>query len=99
ERNKKVAPDQFKKSIHKKLGGGLDGRNTKKYLTQMSWLELIKFEIISIPYLIKYGYQPKYPMLNTALLAPIRAVLYLAARGFNNWRYSKRDRKVYEQSQ
>ena len=98
ERNKKVAPDRFKKSIHKKLDGGLDAKNTKKYLNAMSRLELIKFELISIPYLTKYGYQPKYPFLSTFLLSPIRAILYLFARKFNDWRYRKRDRKVYEQA-
>ena len=98
ERNKKVAPEHFRQSIHKKLHGGLDPNNTQKYLSAMSRLEQIKFELIAIPYLLKYGYQPERPILNTGLLAPMRSCLYFLARQFNNWRYKKRDRKVYQQA-
>lgn len=98
ERNKKVAPDRFQQTIHKKLHGGLDAKNTQKYLSSMSWLEQIIFESIAIPYLLKYGYEPNYPILNTLLLSPLRSFLYFFARKFNNWRYAKRDRKVYQQA-
>lgn len=98
ERNKKVAPKHFQKSIHKKLHGGLDPKNTKKYLTAMSRLEQIKFELVAIPYLVKYGYEPVFPILNMPLFSCLRIFLYFFARQFNNLRYDKRDRKIYEQA-
>ncbi len=96
ERNKKVAPDYFRQSITKKIHGGLDPGNTKKYLSQMSWFEQIVFELITSPYLVKYGYELEYPFLNTFLFAPIRSFLYFFARRFNNWRYNQRDRRMHQ---
>lgn len=98
ERNQKVAPDRFKQTIHQKLRGGLDPQNTKKYLASMSPLEQLQFELIAGPYLAKYGYPLEYPILNIAFLAPLRWFAYSVARWFNDWRYAKRDRKVYQQS-
>jgi hypothetical protein len=97
-RNKKVVPTHFRQSIHKKLYGGLDPNNARKYLNYMSVLEQIQYELIAIPYLIKYGYKPEYPVLNSFLFAPIRGVLYSLSRQFNDWRYTKRDRKIYKKA-
>ena len=98
DRNKKVAPDQFKQSIHKKLDSGLDPNNAEKYLSKMSKSELIKFELIAAPYLAKYGYQLQYPILKSFWLAPIRGILYSLAKIFNDWRYAQRDRKMYSRA-
>lgn len=98
DRNRKVAPDQFKDSIHKKLEDGLDPHNTEKYLTKMSKSELIVFELIAAPYLTKYSYSLQHPILNTFWFRPIRIILYFLARIFNDWRYSRRDRKMYFQA-
>lgn len=95
-RNQKVAPDQFKKSIHKKLNSGLDPKNTNKYLAQMSPYELFVFELITAPYLAKYQYELQYPWTNSILFSPFRRVVYWAARIFNDWRYGRRDRRMYE---
>ena len=95
ERNTKVAPEHFMQSIHKKLQGGLDPSNTKKYLSKMSSFEQMTFELIAIPYLIKYDYEIKYPFLNIVLFNPLRGLLYFLARRFNDWRYAQRDRKMY----
>lgn len=94
-RNKKVAPDQFQQSIHKKLHGGLDPKNTGKYHAKMSRYDIFTFELIAAPYLAKYCYQLQYPILNSFWFTPIRAFLYFLARLFNDWRYSQRDRKMY----
>ncbi len=100
ERNKKVAPSYFQQSIHKKLQQGkLDAKNTRKYLTAMTQLEKVKFELIAIPYLLKYGYQPEYPILNSFIFSPIRSILYFLARYFNDIRYDKRDHRIYERTQ
>lgn len=94
-RNQKVAPDQFKKSIHKKLGGGLDAQNTNKYLAQMSRYELIMFELLTAPYLAKYGYELQYPWMNSIFFSPLRRIIYQLASIFNHWRYGKRDHRIY----
>ena len=98
ERNKKIAPAYYQQSIHRKLRGGLDARNTKKYLTAMAKLEQLKFELIAVPYLLKYGYQSEYPVLSSSLFNPIRRILYFLARQLNNVRYDSRDRNVYRRS-
>lgn len=94
ERNQKVVPDSFKTTIHQKVHGGLDAKNTHKYLSAMSRWEQIKFESIAAPYLKKYGYQPIHPLLDTFLLMPLRNFLYFFARQFNDSRYQKRDRQI-----
>ncbi|GEM_PF-5756230 len=94
DRNQKVAPDQFKKSIHKKLHGGLDAKNTNKYLSQMSPYELFVFEVITAPYLAKYGYDLQYSWARSILFSPLRMFIYQLARLFNDWRYAKRDRRM-----
>lgn len=97
-RNQKVAPSNFKNSIHKKLGSGLDAKNTQKYLSAMSLADQMKFELLTIPYLLEYGYKPQYPILNSILVSPIRSCLYFLARRFNDKRYSKRDEKIFNQA-
>lgn len=94
-RNQKVAPDQFKKSIHRKLHGGLDAKNTNKYLAQMSRYELIAFELLTAPYLAKYGYDLQYPWASSIFFSPLRMIIYQLARVFNDSRYAKRDRRMY----
>ena len=94
-RNKKVAPEQFQQSIHKKLQGGLDPTNTSKYRTKMTGYELFIFELIAAPYLAKYHYQLQYPILNSFWFMPVRSFLYFFAHLFNDWRYARRDRKMY----
>lgn len=98
DRNRKIVPNQFKQNIHKKLDGGLDPNNTEKYLSKISKFELIRFELIAAPYLAKYGYQLKYPFLKTFWFTPLRSILYALARIFNDWRYARRDRKMYHQA-
>jgi hypothetical protein len=96
ERNQKIAPKYLRKTIHQKLQNGLDSKNTNKYKEQMTTREKVVFELIAIPYLIKYAYNPDYIFLNTFLLQPIRTILYFMARQFNNWRYAKRDEDFYQ---
>lgn len=98
KQNQKVVPSQFKQSFHKKLNSGLDPNNTEKYLSKMSKSELIQFELIAAPYLVKYGYQLQYPILNSVLFTPVRGVLYTLARRLNDWRYAYRDRNMYTQA-
>jgi hypothetical protein len=61
----------------------------------MSRYELVAFELIAAPYLTKYHYSLQYPMLSSIVFVPIRVVLYTLARIFNDWRYARRDRKMY----
>lgn len=95
ERNKKVAPKVFRESIHKKLHSGLDSKNTQKYLTAMTPWQLFQFELIAAPYLQKYGYSLKYQWLGWKLFSPVRWGAHFLARQFNDWRYAKRDREVF----
>lgn len=97
ERNKKVVPEYFKQVIHKKTNEKIDVSNVKKHLREMSKYELIIFELIAIPYLIKYKYEPNNQFLNMSVFAPLRFILYFLARRLNNWRYSKRDYDMYRQ--
>ena len=94
EKNKKVVPAHFRSSFHQNLHKDLDGSNVNKYRSKMSVQQILLFELIAIPYLVKYGYTPEYPFLQSVLFAPLRSLLHFAARQFNNWRYQKRDRHM-----
>lgn len=98
ERNQKVAPKQFMKSIHTKVQGGLDASNIYKYRQKMSKFEQFVYELIAIPYLEKNNYQSQFPGLRTFILSPFKSLVYFAARIANDWRYSKRDRHFYIRS-
>lgn len=94
-RNKNVVLDIHKNTIHAKLFNGLDRSNTRKYLTKMTKSQRFVFELLSSPYLRKYHYPLEFPFLGSWIFAPLRLVPYAAARAYNNWRYSARDKKIY----
>ena len=96
--NKELVSPELMNSIHTKLKGGLDPKNTKKYLTKMSKSELFWYEIIAYPYLKKYGYEIHTSSFYSMLFYPLRLIIYFLARLFNDLRYSKRDRIFYKQS-
>ncbi|NER83089.1 MAG: sulfotransferase [Leptolyngbya sp. SIO1D8] len=81
-------------TVNSKLKQGIDGKNTAKYLSKMTKLERLTFELIAAPYLKKYGYTAEFSILNSPLFAPVRSVLYFSARQFNAFRYQKRDQKT-----
>ncbi|MEO0924329.1 MAG: sulfotransferase [Cyanobacteria bacterium J06631_6] len=87
--------NQHLNNIHRKVKGKLDPKNTQKYLTQMSRIERLIFELIAAPYLAKYHYSLEFKNFPRLLLLPLRKLLYTAARQVNNWRYAKRDRNFY----
>lgn len=91
KRNQKSTPDALGNSIHKNLKGKLDISNTQKYLSKMSVFNRMQYELIASPYLKKYGYPLAYPLLGSWLFSPLRQGLYFLARGFNDWRYARRD--------
>lgn len=93
--NKKVAPSHFRETIHAKLTSGIDSKNTRKYKRGMSTAEKIAFELIAIPYLVKYGYETDFNILRTSLLVPFRSSIYYLAKQINNLRYARRDRHRY----
>lgn len=98
ERNQKVAPKQFMKSIHTKVNGGLDASNICKYQRRMTKLEQFLYELINSPYLEKNYYKTQFPVLRTRIIYPVRFLVYFAARIANNYRYSKRDRHFHNMS-
>ena len=97
-RDRQLTPENLQQSIHQNINSGLVASNTQKYLTQMSRLEKIQYELVAAPYLIKYGYQLEYPWLNSFWFAPIRKLLYFLARSLNDLRYSWRDLNTYKKA-
>lgn len=95
---RKIASRRVIGMIHQKVGQKIDSRNSQKYLTEMSKAERFVFELITIPFLKKYGYACEYPLLSTNLLLPFRSFCYFTARKINNWRYDKRDKYFYHQT-
>lgn len=98
DKRKQVAPAELMSSIHKKIGQGLDPNNTEKYLTQMSRVQTLLFELLTAPYLRKYNYPLKFRWTVSWLFFPLRRVLYFSARSFNDIRYAKRDKRFYNAS-
>ena len=81
-------------TIHTKLSQGLDSNNMKKYTRLMSKSAQFRFELLTAPYLKKYGYELTFPWLNNHFFTPFRAAVYFVAQKLNDFRYSRRDRKV-----
>lgn len=96
--NTKLISPELMSSIHTKLKGGLDPNNTKKYLKKMSKTDLFFYEILTYPYLKKYGYDIHTSSLYSKLFYPFRVIIYFLSRQFNNVRYSKRDSRFYQKS-
>lgn len=93
--NKKLLLDQHKDTIHAKVKQGIDATNQHKFMLDMPKLHRFLFELIAFPYLSKYGYPIEFSILKNPALNLFRALLYWAARLFNDIRYSKRDYKRY----
>lgn len=89
------ADNKVMKELHQKVASGIDSTNIKKYLKGLSSFEIFVFELLAIPYLVKYAYEPEYTFLNIGLFAPIRFIAYFLARKINNYRYQRRDIRVY----
>lgn len=95
---RQLTPENLQQSIHQNINSGLVATNTKKYLTQMSRKEKIQYELVAAPYLVKYGYQLEYPLLNSFWFVPLRKLLYFLARSLNDLRYAWRDRNTYKKA-
>ena len=97
-KKRKVAPGNLMKSIHSKIGKGIDSSNSKKYLRQMTRVQIFLYELIAAPYLQAYDYSLEFPWLNSHLLIPFRWLAYAIGRRINDSRYSKRDRRAFQGS-
>lgn len=95
--NKNLILEKHKQTIHTKIENGIDSTNTKKYLSNMSKFDRFMFELIAVPYLDKYQYSIEFQFLRTKLFMPLRGFAYFGARQFNNWRYHKREIRMYDQ--
>lgn len=93
-----VIPDQFKNTIHKKLGERLDIGNRERYRKEMTRFSLFCFELFAAPYLKKYDYELIFNALGYSVFGIIRQPFYLAARIYNNWRYRLRDSIAYRRT-
>lgn len=96
--NKNLTLEKHKQTIHSKIKVGLDSKNIKKYLSSMSKIDRFIFELIAVPYLDKYQYSIEFQFLRAGFFRPLRGFTYLCARQFNNWRYHKREIRMYNQS-
>lgn len=94
ERNQNLILNEQKEKTHKKIAEGLDPQNKEKYLREMSKLDRFIFELITAPYLEKYGYPLEFPFLKTQFLKPLRALTYFGSRNFNSVRYRIRANTV-----
>jgi Sulfotransferase family len=93
ERNQKLIKNDFLQTIHAKLGGKLDATNIHKYRQQMSRRDRLIFELLTLPYLKKYGYDVEFPWLKLPVFAAFRASAYWGARQINDRRYRRRDQQ------
>ncbi len=96
--NKNLVLEKHKQTIHSKIEVGLDSKNTDKYLSSMSKVDRFIFELIAVPYLDKYQYSIEFQFLWAGFLMPLRGFAYLCTRQFNNWRYHKREIRMYNQN-
>ena len=94
EKNQGLIPTKLVENLHGKVQSGLDPSNSKKYKIQMTPLGRYLFEILTLPYLTRYRYDIEFPMILSMLFAPLRSLLYAAARFLNNWRYNRRDSRI-----
>lgn len=76
--------------------GGIDPQNAQKYLSRFTKLQRFQFELFSWPYLRKYQYPIEFSFLGSILWQPIRWVAYFGAMQYNQFRYQKRDRDLYQ---
>lgn len=81
-------------SVQDNLKGSIDSNNTEKFKKEMSRFERFIFEFLAVPYLRKYNYSIEFKFLEIFIFSPIRSMIYLCARVFNNYRYRKRDIKL-----
>ncbi|NJN73988.1 MAG: sulfotransferase [Limnothrix sp. RL_2_0] len=98
EKNKEIVPKVFQKDTHNKLSETLDASNSQKYKRKMSKAQILCFEILASPYLVKYGYPIEFNFSTSPLFSPLRRSFYCLARHINNIRYSLRDQKTYANS-
>lgn len=96
--NKNLILEKHKQTIHSKIDIGIDSTNIKKYLANMSKTDRSIFELIAVPYLDKYQYSIEFQFLRTGFFMPLRGFAYFCARQFNNWRYHRREIRMYNQS-
>lgn len=95
---KNLLLSQEKATIHSKVSSGIDAKNQNKFLTHMSLRQRFVFELIASPYLKKYDYRIEFPLLAHPVFEGLRGSLYVVARLFNNWRYSRRDSMFFQRS-
>ncbi|EDX86027.1 Sulfotransferase domain superfamily [Synechococcus sp. PCC 7335] len=88
--NRNLLLSQHENTIHGKVKGGIDASNQGKFLTQMPKIDRFVFELLAMPYLIKYRYSIEFPFLSNLVLDSFRQSAYTLARQFNNWRYKRR---------
>lgn len=93
--SRSVAPENLMSSIHSKLAEKIDSSNTKKYIKGMTRCQIFVFELISSPYLKKYGYELEFDFLDIFAFSFVRRILYYFARAINDIRYAYRDKRIY----
>jgi len=91
---KAIVLDVHQKTIHKKLGSGIDHTNLRKYVTQMSPLQIFLFELLASDQLEVHGYPTCYNIVRSRAWTPLRALVFTAARLLNNRRYIDKDRQA-----
>lgn len=98
-KNRKIVPKLFQKDTHAKLAGALDPQNSQKYKSKMKRSQILLFEILTSPYLRKYGYPVEFHFCTSPLFSPLRAGFYFFARQVNNLRYDFRDKRTAKETQ
>lgn len=98
DRNQKLVSPKFMRSFHAKAKQGLDPNNVGKFQNEMSKRERFLFELLSAPFLSRYGYPVEFNFLSSPLWNVLRLPLYQLAQLFNNWRYRRRDFQMLERA-
>lgn len=92
--NRHLILERHKETIHHKVSEGLDVSNQGKYVTLMTRAQRYIFELLTAPFLARYGYPIEHPSAARVWFAPIRALFYVNARIFNDCRYWWRSRRT-----
>lgn len=88
----------YKDTVHRKVFSQIDVCNKEKYQREMKKTDLFVFECVAEPLLKRYKYKIQFKTSGLPLFMPLRVVLYKSARWFNDWRYRRRDSKIYRRA-